>query len=327
MIGFDNPTLEVFRDIISNGVKKYKDQIARLPPDLQDFFNKEFDRDYDATRNELIWRLRLLMENDFIRTMLNAPMTKLKLGREMDEGKVIIINNSQALLDKDGAEFFGRFFISQLWTAATARSLQREKKPVYVYIDECQTVVRRDEMIASIIDECRSQKIALTLAHQRMEQIESDNGLSALSNCAIRMSNSDEEARTLAPKLRTEPEHLQSLKRGQFAVFVRDLVTHAFTLDVTPVDFSKYLKTSPQEIARIMESMGRRYGHSPDDDTPPPQQGDDGLHEAASPVRREESPEIIRQSRQPPSPSPAATPAADPHTGAHTEPASKWGDS
>ena len=91
VIGFDNPTIEVFRDIISNGVKKYKDQIARLPPDLQDFFNKEFDRDYDATRNELIWRLRLLMENDFIRTMLNAPMTKLKLGREMDEGKVIII--------------------------------------------------------------------------------------------------------------------------------------------------------------------------------------------------------------------------------------------
>src|SRR5271165_4295577 len=201
------------------------------------------------------------MENDFIKMMLNAPMTRFNLGKEMDAGKVIIINNSQALLDKDGAEFFARFFIAQLWTAATARSLQTYKKPCYVYIDEAQNVIRRDEMIATIIDECRSQKIALILAHQRAEQIESKNVLSALENCAIRMANSDAEADYFSDVLRTEPEHLRSLKRGQFAVFVRDLTKHAFTMDVTPVDFSRYRRWTEAETAQLNQKMVQLYGY------------------------------------------------------------------
>jgi TraM recognition site of TraD and TraG len=232
--------------------------------------SKEFDRDYDTTRNELIWRLRLLMENDFIRTMLNAPMTKFILKKEMDDGKIIIINNSQGLLDKDGAEFFARFFIAQIWNAATARSLQTYKKPCYVYIDEAQNVIRRDEMIASIIDECRSQKIALILAHQRVAQIESKNVLSALSNCAIRISNSDEEADYFASVLRTEPEHLHSLNRGQFAVFVRDLTKHAFTMDVTPADFSSYRRLSLAEQEQLKQKMTNAYGYVPESKKPQP---------------------------------------------------------
>ncbi len=313
IIGFEHPTLELFRDIISHGVKKYQNQVRRLPDDLQEFFDKEFDRDYDATRNELTWRLRLLMENDFIRTMLNAPITKFNLGKEMDEGKVIIINNSQALLDKDGAEFFARFFVAQIWAAATARSLQTYKKPVYVYIDECQTVIRKDEMIASIIDECRSQHIALILAHQRVVQIESENVLSALGNCAIRMSNSDEEAKYLAPKLRTEPEHLQSLKRGQFAVFVRDLVTQAVTLDVRPVDFSLYPKLSPAQKTQLTEKMTQAYGYTPETQ----KLSEEGLRDTKSPAPPREKPQPARPVNTPfpcpQSPQMIPTPATTPN--------------
>jgi hypothetical protein len=264
IIGFDYPTLETFKDIIVNGVKNYRTQIDRLPPDLQDFFTKEFDRDYSDTRNELVWRLRLLMENDLIRVMLNAPVTRFDLKKRMDDGKIIIINNSQALLDKDGSEFFARFFIAQLWRAATARQLQKEKKPVYVYIDECQLAIRRDDMIASILDECRSQKIAMILAHQRTEQIESKNVLSALSNCAIRISNSDEESKFFADKLRTTQEHLTSLKCGQFAVFARDVAPQAFTKNVEMVDLSKYQKITPAQHDAMRRKMAEMYGPEPD---------------------------------------------------------------
>ena len=98
--------------------------------------------------------------------------TRLDLGKEMDAGKVIIINNSKAILGDEGAEFFGRFFVALIARAAQQRSGKpaATKKPCYVYIDECQSVIAKDTRIPVLLDECRSQKIALILA-QRTAQL------------------------------------------------------------------------------------------------------------------------------------------------------------
>ena len=63
---------------------------------------------------------------------------------------------------------------------------RHEKLPCFVYIDECYDVIREDENIADIIDQCRSQNIGLILAHQRTNQIVSKNVLDALMNSALR---------------------------------------------------------------------------------------------------------------------------------------------
>ena len=137
--------------------------------------------------------------------MLSALKTKLDIGTEMNAGKIILIDNSKQKLGDEGAEFFGRFFIALVLAAAQQRAgrPQSDKLPCYFYIDECQNVIRRDEKISTILDECRSQKIAMIMAHQRSAQITSPNVLDALANCAIRMANSDDEAKYLADKLRT----------------------------------------------------------------------------------------------------------------------------
>jgi hypothetical protein len=54
--------------------------------------------------------------------------------------------------------------------------------------------------VATISDECRSQKIALIMAHQRVAQITSDNVKDALGNCAIgRAITDDAEPTCRAP--------------------------------------------------------------------------------------------------------------------------------
>jgi len=98
-------------------------------------------------------------------------------------------------------------------------------------------VIRRDEKIATILDECRSQKIALILAHQRVAQIVTPNVLDALGNCAIRIANSDEDAPSLASRFRVEPEALR-LPVGSFACFVRDKTAQAATVSVPEFDLS-----------------------------------------------------------------------------------------
>ena len=211
------------------------------------------------------------MSNPVMKAMFGAPKTKLDIGKEMDAGKVILINNSKSVLGEEGAEFFGRFFVALILAAAEQRSGRpdKEKLPCYVYIDECQTVIKRDTKIATILDECRSQKIGLILAHQRTEQIKDIDVLSALSNCAIRFANSDDEAKYLADKLRTSQEFLRSLDRGYFAAFVRDVTPSAVAIEVLPVDFSEYEQLSSDEIEAIRGRMRLQYGASGVPPAPP----------------------------------------------------------
>jgi hypothetical protein len=312
---FPNPTLETFRDILTNGYQPYIEHIKKLPQDLQDFFYKEFNsKIYEDRKKEIVWRLRLLLENDTIRSMLLAMRTRFEMGKAMDEGKVIVINNSKARLGDQGAEFFGRFFIAQLLAAAQQRAGRRteDKRPCYFYIDECQNVIARDEKIPTILDECRSQKIALILAHQRTTQISSPNVLDALSNCAIRCTNSDDEARALAPKLRTTPEFLQSLTRGQFAVFVRDRTRHAIALKVSPIDFSEYRQLTPQETASLKQRMRDEYGVCSPATLP------------STPAQPDATVEKPKTAQRPAAQDPSPAPRNDPDTGSHTDEASSW---
>ena len=257
-----NPTIDTFRNIIVNGIEPYERHITS--PDLKEFFVKEFPTaTYAETKQQIVSRLRRLLENPVIRGMFCARENKLKIGELMNQRKLIIINNSKALLGEDGAEFFGRFFIALIVLAAQARAhLSQEKKnPVYFYIDECHVVMKRDENVATIFDECRSQKIALILAYQRLEQI-SAPVLDAMANCAIRFANSDEEASDLAPRLRTTPEHLRSLEKGTFALFVRDLTKQAMTLNIP---LSNLLTLPTRLIAdqeALTQRMRQQYGSS-----------------------------------------------------------------
>lgn len=258
-----DPTLDTFRDVIENGMGSYRQYIALLPRDKQEFFKKHFDsKTYAETRQQLIWRLQFLMTNPVIKQMFSALKTKLDIGKEMDAGKIILIDNGKNRLGDEGSEFFGRFFIALVLAAAQQRAgkPQSEKVPCYFYIDECQNVIKRDEKISTILDECRSQKIAMIMAHQRTAQITNPNVLDALSNCAIRMANSDDEAKYLSPKLRCEPEFLYSLPRGTFATFVRDLTPQAVALDIPYVDLNKLPKMTDNEQRAIRERMRKQYG-------------------------------------------------------------------
>jgi hypothetical protein len=293
---FPNPTLETFRDLLSNGYEKYATYVARLPHDLKDFFEKDFnDRSYADRRREVLQRLRLLLDNDTMRAMLTATTTRFHIGEAMDTGRIVIINNSKAQLGDQGAEFFGRFFIAQVLAAAQQRSTRRsdQKPPVYFYIDECQTVISRDEKIPTILDECRSQNIALIMAHQRTKQIASENVLDALSNCAIRFANSDEEARALAPRLRTTPEFLQSLRRGTFAAYVRDSHTQGVAVTVSRADLSGRPRITAAEARMARERMRRDYGIPLQIASAAPQE------EPPSPPQAEETPEPPQRSRPP----------------------------
>ncbi len=253
-----NPTLDTFKDVMVKGLPPAS--LDKVNPHARQFFeNRDTgfnSKTYESTRKEVVWRLDYLLTNPTLRSMFSASHTRLDIGREMDAGKVIIINNSKAILGDEGAEFFGRFFIALIARAAQQRSGRppAAKKPCYVYIDECQTVISKDARIPTLLDECRSQKIALILAHQRTAQL-TPPVLDAVANCAIRMANSDDEAKYLAPKLRMDVETLQALPRGTFGTFVRDLTPQGIQLTISRIDLDALPKMTGEELTDIRERM------------------------------------------------------------------------
>jgi len=297
---FDHPTIETLKRVLADGLTK--EELARLDDRLRSFFEDKVHgfnaKTYAETRSQIIWRLDFILTNDTMRAMFASPTTKLKLGEAMNSGKIIIIDASKAKLGDDGSEFYQRFFLALILGAAQARSTMRpsEKLPVYCYLDECQWV-RNDQKLATILDECRSQKIALILAHQRTDQITNPNVLSAMANCAIRFANSDDEAKYLAPKLRCDPEFLHSLPRGTFAAFVRDLTRKAIALNVPYQNIEDLPRMSGAQQDAIRQRMRDEYGVIPAPKVamvrvPPPEMSEPKPERASAPVRKAKPPPV-----------------------------------
>ena len=240
-----NATLETFRQVLTTGWKPFESYVLQCDRSTQDFFMAkpaEFDGStYKETKQQVLWRLRLILSNEYLRQIFTSPVSNVDFFALLDSGRLVIIDNSKDVLGEEGAEFFGRFFVAVIWMAAVSRSKLRpeQKVPVFCYIDEAHTVIRRDDKIATILDECRSQKIALIMAHQRIAQITSPNVLDALGNCAIRIANSDDDAAALAPRFRTDPQTLR-VPVGHFALFVRDTTPIAVTVSVPLFDTSTF---------------------------------------------------------------------------------------
>jgi hypothetical protein len=243
--------------------------------------------------------------------MFSAVQTKLDIGKEMDAGRVIVINNSKAILTDEGAEFFGRFFIALIARAAQQRAGRSsdQKKPCFVYIDECQTVIAKDARIPILLDECRSQKIALILAHQRTAQL-SAPVLDAAANCAIRMANSDDEAKYLSDKLRMDTDTLRSLPRGTFATFIRDRTPNGLAVKVPYIEMNKLPKMSEEEQGAIRDRMRAQFCTALDARVSAP--------DSAADI-------VPLQATATDAPARPVASTSDPHGGEHAEPAEKWG--
>lgn len=257
-----NANFTTLRQILQKGWRPFEQHLHSLHAEDREFFTEgEFDgQTYKKTREELLWRIRdLTTRVPLLRDMFSAPETKIDLSREMDAGKVIVIDNSMKKLGEGGSEFFARFFIALILASAHQRAGRPDsaKLPCYVYIDECQTVISNDNKIANILHQCRSQKIGLVLAHQEFQQIKSEDVRGALANCGVRIANVDDESKELGPRIRVDPLSFSQLRRGQFYMFARDLGTSRIEAPYDPIWM--WPKMTQEEFEEIRRKMRERY--------------------------------------------------------------------
>ncbi|ANV99325.1 hypothetical protein [Bradyrhizobium icense] len=113
--------------------------------------------------------------------------------------------------------------------------------------------------IAAIIDELRSQKIGLVLAHQKLRgQIEDTNVISSLENCAIKMVNVGMGEVDYFSKLLDIPvDRMKNLPRGHFATDIRWEGTSIMSVPKAKLPFR--MMTADEERA-LQLRMKKLYG-------------------------------------------------------------------
>lgn len=224
-----NTFLELLRKKTWNELGEYRGIIESLPITSQEFFKTAYPpglrdpNEYRATKAEVHRRFLAFFTSETMSRLFSSPINRLDLAKEMDKGKVILINTDESLLGEDGCKFLGRFFLSQISHATINRmNIPEEKRrPTFFYIDECGDYLKgEDSSISRLLDKARKYRLGVTLAHQRVGHLTADTFSAVRANCAIKIVGAPEDGslNTLMRDLRVE--HIPS-NPGRFATYIR----------------------------------------------------------------------------------------------------------
>ncbi|MFZ2303160.1 MAG: DUF87 domain-containing protein [Minisyncoccia bacterium] len=120
-------------------------------------------------------KLGQFTSNPLIRNIIGQPKSSFDLRKMMDERKILIVNLSKGQLGEGNAALLGGMIITKIYLAAMSRADLTEgdlkKLPnFYMYVDEFQSFA--NESFADILSEARKYKLALTIAHQYIKQMD-----------------------------------------------------------------------------------------------------------------------------------------------------------
>ncbi|MDG2001777.1 MAG: type IV secretory system conjugative DNA transfer family protein [Novosphingobium sp.] len=263
MLHIPDATIHTLRELMEPGSEvKFAEHIAKLTGTAKHFFETEFaSREFEQTKKQVLRRLWGILENLTFERMFSHPESKLDLFKEMNAGKVILINTAKDLLKEQGTEIFGRFFIAMIAQAAQERATLPEKDRVstFVYIDEAQDYFDRN--IGLILAQARKYNVGMVLAHQYLGQLEPKLQEAFAANTAIKFAGgvSAKDARSLAPMLYTQPDFIEAQGKGSFASHIRGVTKNAVPLTF-PFGYLEDLPRMSAEGRRVLQDgMRERY--------------------------------------------------------------------
>lgn len=110
--------------------------------------------------------------NDFMRPIVGQQESSFNFRDIMDNKKILLVNLSKGRLGERNANLLGLIVVGKLFMAALSRadSPGKDFPPFYLYIDEFQNITT--DSIPGILSEARKYKLALTIAHQFLKQID-----------------------------------------------------------------------------------------------------------------------------------------------------------
>lgn len=147
--------------------------------------------------------------NDFLRPIVGQQESSFKFCDVMDSKKILLVNLSKGRLGEKNSNLLGLIIVGKLFMAALSRAdnPRAEYAPFYLYIDEFHNVT--SESIPGILSEARKYKLALSIAHQFLNQVPEKTRAAVFGNvgnmAVFRVGEEDAEffAKQFAPTFET----------------------------------------------------------------------------------------------------------------------------
>jgi hypothetical protein len=207
-------------------------------------------------------KLDVFISNEFLRPILNQPVSTINFQEAMDQGKILICNLSKGKIGELNARLLGSLIVGKLAIAAFSREgriPENERRDFYLYMDEFQNFTT--ESVKTILSEARKYRLCLTLAHQYIKQLPDDIRDAVFGNVgsmiALRVSPEDAEMMKIKFEPIFSPGDLSSADNlnGYASIIIGGQTTRPFNIKI---DFTE---RGPQEMIETLKELSRlKYG-------------------------------------------------------------------
>ncbi len=177
--------------------KEYrKNVIAKITdPSVRSFWVDEYSKYTDRYTQEatpaIQNKIGQFAANALVRNIIGQERSAFDIRELMDKKKIFIVNLSKGRVGEGNANLLGSMLITKVYLAAMSRadvpsSELRQLPYFYLYVDEFQNFANRS--FADILSEARKYKLALTIAHQYVEQMEEEVAAAVFGNVGTMMA-------------------------------------------------------------------------------------------------------------------------------------------
>ncbi len=202
--------------------------------------------------------------NPLIRNIIGQPKSSFDLRKMMDERKIVIINLSKGRVGEENANLLGSMLITKIYLAAMSRAdiEERELKKLpnfYLYVDEFQSFANRS--FADILSEARKYKLALTIAHQYIEQMEEEVRAAVFGNVGtmvtFRVGSFDAEIleKEFAPQFTAE----DLVNLGQYQMYLKLMIDGVSSVPFSANNMPPIAVPTVNNHDKIIEASRRNY--------------------------------------------------------------------
>lgn len=147
-------------------------------PSVRSFWLEEFAKAGEKYQQEaapaIQNKIGQYTSNPLIRNIIGQKKTSFDIREIMDNRKILIVNLSKGKVGEGNANLIGSLLITKIYLAAMSRAdagndVLASLPPFFLYVDEFQNFA--NESFADILSESRKYNLALTVAHQYIDQM------------------------------------------------------------------------------------------------------------------------------------------------------------
>lgn len=176
-----------FRDIpriLNDKVYRRQCQQYIKSQDVKNFWKKEFYRYREDALAPILSKTGAFLSYPTVKKIFVDPAEQnLSLRKIMDEGKILLVNLSKGIIGEDASRIIGSLLITSLGLAAFSRANvpELDRRQFMIYIDEFQNFSGGNSM-DTLLSELRKYKVGLVIAHQYMDQLDTEVRNAILGN-------------------------------------------------------------------------------------------------------------------------------------------------